>query len=346
MNSIKLDGKNAFALYSMPNQEEAHLVLNSNGSESESIDLNSIEEESGFVFAPFINSNKAEIIKGNRIKLIDLNKLIYSYENEENINFNRINFSTYSEAFYNYLNAFDETFQKAILSRPIDIPVPKDLNPIELFKTLNEKYSSAFVSLIYTSNQGLWLGATPEMLLFETEDDYQTVALAGTLPYQKQVEWGDKEIKEQAIVVDYIKQQLDSLEIQCFKSEARTVQAGNLAHLNTDFLVSKNVEFSELLNILHPTPAVCGMPKGRALELILENELYDRELYTGFIGPSFEETHLFVNLRCMQLFKEKARIYVGGGITKDSELEIEWEETELKAQTILSILENNRTLHP
>jgi len=95
---------------------------------------------------------------------------------------------------------------------------------------------------------------------------------------------------------------------------------------------------------LHPTPAVCGLPKNEAKSFILENENYDRKYYTGFLGElnsdvnGINTSSLYVNLRCMEIAKDEAIIYVGGGITKDSIPEKEWEETVRKTATMKKVL--------
>ena len=111
----------------------------------------------------------------------------------------------------------------------------------------------------------------------------------------------------------------------------------------------------------NPTPAVCGLPKDAAKQFILNNENYNREFYTGFLGElnmktqqkarlgkrnienraytyTKRSTQLYVNLRCMQLKGNKAMVYVGGGITQSSIAEREWEETVSKSLVIKSIL--------
>ena len=110
----------------------------------------------------------------------------------------------------------------------------------------------------------------------------------------------------------------------------------------------------KLIYTLHPTPAVCGLPKIEAMQFILDNESFNREFYTGFLGELNKEvkvqprtgklnienraftynkraSHLFVNLRCMQIKDNELKIYVGGGITKDSVSNKEWEETLTKS---------------
>lgn len=162
----------------------------------------------------------------------------------------------------------------------------------------------------------------------------------------KTVAWTQKEIEEQALVERYI--------ISCFKKirlreydehGPKTVVAGNLLHLRSDFTVDmKATNFPQLgsvmLQLLHPTSAVCGMPLEPALGFLKKNEDHDREFYAGFLGPvNFNNrVSLFVNLRCMQLRDDKALLYAGAGVTIDSVPEHEWEETEMKLNTLLNII--------
>ena len=90
---------------------------------------------------------------------------------------------------------------------------------------------------------------------------------------------------------------------------------------------------------MHPTPAVCGFPKKESKDFILKNERYDRAFYTGFLGElNMSTSELYVNLRCMEIEKESIHIYVGGGITKESDPEKEWNETVAKSKTIKGVL--------
>jgi len=194
------------------------------------------------------------------------------------------------------------------------------------------------------------------------------MALAATQAYRGSldVKWNQKEHDEQQIVANFIfralKKNVHTLKV----SETQSVRAGNLVHLQTKLygtLISKlkEVNLELLINSLHPTPAVCGLPKAQAQEFILTHENYNREFYTGFLGElNFETkieprsskrnienkeyavtkktTQLFVNLRCMQWQEHKAILYVGGGITKDSIPEDEWNETVSKSLIIKNML--------
>jgi isochorismate synthase len=249
------------------------------------------------------------------------------------------------------------TFQKVVLSRTKTAELPADFEVLTAFNRLCAAYPNAFVSLVSLPDEGTyWLGATPETLVsVDAAGEFRTVSLAGTqsatAPDGSVVRpggarWSQKEIEEQALVSRYI--------IECFKkirlreyveNGPKTVQAGNLLHLRTDFCVdTRAVHFPQLgtvmLDLLHPTSAVCGLPKAPALAFIQRHEGYDRSYYSGYLGPVNVggETHLFVNLRTMKIDGARATLYAGAGITEDSDPHAEWLETELKCQTLLGVV--------
>lgn len=230
---------------------------------------------------------------------------------------------------------------KAILSRIKKVPYKQ--TPYAIFKALCERYPKAFVYVCTSPFFGTWVGATPEVLLKEEKGRAHTVALAGTLSTESQESWGAKEREEQDMVRSFISAQLEQLElIPRNGTEVSEVVAGPVKHLCTYFDFELPPEKrSKLITLLHPTPAVCGVPRTAAKKLIEEVETHSRDLYTGFIGLlEKEKVNLFVNLRCAQLKENDAYLYLGGGYTKDSNVLREWEETENKAKTLLSIIEN------
>ena len=143
-------------------------------------------------------------------------------------------------------------------------------------------------------------------------------------------------------IISQIKDQQNGIILKNFSvSDTYTIKAGSLLHLKADIKGEiEEFELKNLLNTLHPTPAVCGLPRASAKSFILSNENYDRTFYTGFLGEINinSETELFVNLRCVEIDGALANIYVGGGITQDSVPEKEWLETCHKTNTIKSIL--------
>ena len=181
-------------------------------------------------------------------------------------------------------------------------------------------------------------------------NEIKTVALAGTQLATKAntVIWQEKEQTEQQLVTDFIVESLEGLVKDITISSPYSVRAGNLWHIKTDISATlKSRKFlQKVITALHPTSAVCGLPKEAAKRFIIENEGYDREYYSGFLGElnidllTFKtlQTDLFVNLRCMKIVKDKAQLYIGCGITKDSDPEKEYLETVNKAMTMKKIL--------
>ena len=191
---------------------------------------------------------------------------------------------------------------------------------------------------------GTWLIATPEVLLERDGMRWHTMALAGTMRYAEQLPpWSDKNLQEQAFVAQYIKQCLDRYSDDITMTGPYTVRSGILAHLRTDFsfTLPDQAPLGAVLSDLHPTPAVCGLPKGEAHRFIMDNELCDRSYYSGFSGPLDIDgkTAMFVSLRCMRIFDDRYRLYAGGGILPQSEEQQEWNETSAKMQAMLSVIE-------
>jgi isochorismate synthase len=243
-------------------------------------------------------------------------------------------------------------FEKIVPSRTKLIDLPKDFDLVRSFEKLCSRYANALVSFVSIPGIGNWLGATPETLVIvENKSIFKTMALAGTLPYQegmnlRTIAWTQKEIEEQALVERYVISCFKKLRIREYEEHGpKTVVAGNVVHLKSDFTVDmKAINFPQLgsvmLQLLHPTSAVCGTPLEPALEFLKQNEGYDREFYSGYLGPVNvgNDLHLYVNLRCMKLTDGKASLYAGAGITFDSIPEKEWEETEMKFNTLLNVI--------
>jgi len=218
----------------------------------------------------------------------------------------------------------------------------RDFNQIdfkESFKKLCTSYPNAF-RYLFNDGQNAWMGAFSETLgkFNKTTHEFETMSLAGTLPMSE--EWTEKEIEEQKPVTSYIQDTLKNYSGNIEISETYDHISGNIKHLRTDFKAQINPEdLDSLINDLHPTPAVCGIPKDFCKKSIQELEKFPRELYSGFIKVETEESVMyFVNLRCAKLYKDSVHVFVGGGITAQSSPEKEWRETELKSEAILKNL--------
>ncbi len=235
-------------------------------------------------------------------------------------------------------------FQKVVLSRKESIKVVN----FDLFKAFDELvqlYSNTFVYCFFHPKIGIWLGATPEQLLKVDNENFKTIALAGTQKDKVSdgIIWQKKEQDEQQFVTDYIVEKLKDIANEVKVSQPYSIKAGSVWHIKTDISGVFNLEFGlkKIIDLLHPTPAVCGLPKLESKAFILENENYNRTFYTGFLGELNIEnqTDLFVNLRCMELEDNNAHLFMGCGITKDSIPEKEWEESINKSGTMKVILD-------
>ena len=245
-------------------------------------------------------------------------------------------------------------FLKVVLSRTKNLDYEKNFDLVALFQQLSKNYPAAFRYFFYIPNVGAWMGATPETLIsVDRNQTFRTMALAGTQAFQpniklRDVAWRQKEIEEQAIVGRYIINCFKKIRLREFEEEGpKTLVAGNLMHLCTRYTVDMQAcNFPQLgtvmLDLLHPTSAVCGMPKAPTLDFILKHENYNREFYSGFLGPVNinQESHMFVNLRCMQFLNDQMVLYAGAGITEDSEPQREWRETEIKCETLSAMVKS------
>jgi len=243
-------------------------------------------------------------------------------------------------------------FDKVVPSRFKELILPPTFHFLDYFHKLCKQYPDALVTITSSPDTGTWVGASPELLIsVDDQQIFRTVAVAGTQARTaaldlKNVQWRQKEIEEQAMVSRYIINCFKKIRLREFDEHGpRTIEAGNLIHLKTEFAVDMHqTNFPQLgsvmLKLLHPTSAVCGMPLEPALKFLKEQEGHDRKFYSGYLGPVNINgaTQIFVNLRCMQVCNNKAILYAGAGVTRDSDPQAEWEETELKMQTLSNII--------
>lgn len=216
-----------------------------------------------------------------------------------------------------------------------------------LAKELAKQYPSAFICIFNHPKISAWICATPETLVKQQDDRFETMSLAGTQPVDApESDWTDKERTEQQIVTDDISERLTNAKVTDLNiSKPESVRAGNVSHLKSQITFKSEKSAIELAKLLHPTPAVNGLPSEKSLEFISKTENGERKYYSGFLGPVGlgQQTQLFVNLRCMEIYDEHFVLHIGGGITKDSQPEAEWEETQHKAKTLKSVIEKLRT---
>lgn len=354
-----LDERNIpFAAYRLPYQDEYRLLIQTESFPMEISDIVELDMQEGFLIAPFPGKNKGKIfllqpdisVQASEInnELIERLKKVKLFDKIKRNPFSYID--TVADDFQNQVdkaksNIVSEKFNKVVLSRVKVEKRPHHLSEEKLFNKFCAAYPHAMVYYLRMPDTGTWMGATPEPLLIEKNGKLKTVSLAGTqvLGSRKleDVKWGAKEIAEQAIVSRFIFNLIDGLGVKDFQIKGpENFQAANLVHLNTSFIFDKKaiqLKKGEFVEILHPTPSICGLPRQEAADFIRSNEKHDRSYYTGVLGPVNDnaETHLYVNLRCMQLFEHEIVLYSGAGITDSSSPEKEWVETSNKLLTLL-----------
>lgn len=236
---------------------------------------------------------------------------------------------------------------KFVPARTIIQGLPEDFDLAKTFLNLCQEYPKAFVNFFHIPKVGSWIGATPETLICTKGKYFQTMALAGTQPAigpdpLANAGWRQKEIAEQALVSRYIVNNFKKIRLREYKEIGpKTVQAGSLLHLRSDFEVDMEAtNFPQLgsvmLKLLHPTSAVCGSPRQEAMEFLAQYETFDRSFFAGYLGPVNieDQTTIYVNLRTAQLQGDQVILYAGAGVTEDSVPEKEWEETSLKCNII------------
>lgn len=338
----------AFAIYRLPHEDHATLIRQSEGEPEEFLSCAELNGRRGFVVAPFQISEQQPLllIRPDVIETVPIEGKFSAAEYSLTSHLSPLT-SSYAIDFASFhAQLVSGTFRKIVLARCADEETPEAIPPLQLFHRACVLYPRMFIALVSTAKSGCWLTATPEILLEGTADAWRTIALAGTMKLEgdqlcgegESLRWSTKNIQEQRIVATYITECLEQFTGDFHEEGPRTVRAANLVHLRSDFTFSlpDSQHLGDLLHTLHPTPAVCGLPKRTAFEFITHNEHTPRRYYSGFMGmlDPAAETHLYVSLRCMNIEGRQYHLYAGGGLLKDSVEELEWAETEAKLETM------------
>ena len=341
-----LHNKLPFVVYCKPNSDAMIGVFQPD----DALHLITDYTESGFAFVSFDGEEKYLIPSENSDVYVEKISLDAFYlPNTNAIGPNDLEKNAFESLVKKGVQAIaNQIFDKVVLSRKETVVI-SNLDIESLLNNLQFNYPNAFNYCFYHPKVGMWFGATPEQFLQVEDTKIKTVALAGTQLFSQSIQWKSKEKQEQKFVTDFIASNLKEFCKDIEVSEPYTSKAGTIVHLKTDISAELNSEkdLGNLIQKLHPTPAVCGFPKENAKQFILENEGYNRKFYTGFLGElnidfrTFKKEHsdLFVNLRCMDIDENTATIYVGCGITKDSIPEMEYIETVNKSMIIRKVLD-------
>ncbi len=332
-----------FVLYCLPNDEKLTCYFQK---DTELYTVNNFSEK-GVKLSPFNSKEPILCISEQNSEVVETKYNIEKLNREETtITESKLEQSSHKRLVAKAIKSIDgKLASKIVVSRCKKIEINQFDFPTIISRLLN-LYPEAFNYVWYHPKTGLWLGATPELLIKTNGIAFTTMALAGTKKIEDNLkpDWTLKEIMEQQYVTDAIAASLQKVTSVIKLSKTYTHNAGSVAHLRTDIsgaLKNGKATLDIIASSLHPTPAVCGTPREYSKEFIEKNEGYDREFYTGFVGPVDQRkasSQLYVNLRCMKIQDNIANLYVGSGITSSSNPEAEWIETHNKLQTMLEVL--------
>ena len=242
--------------------------------------------------------------------------------------------------------------EKAVLAREVVVEAPSAHDPGALHGALRELFPACFCFCV-GSPEGAFCGASPELLVRRRGAGAATVALAGSARRSadpavddhlgEQLLRSEKERSEHRIVARRIERALrpHSVWVEAGREPA-LVKVANIQHMATPIRAQLADPRSamELAAILHPTPAVGGEPRDRALAAIDELEGMDRGWYAGPVGwmDAAEDGELCVALRSALLRDRRAHLYAGAGIVAGSDPAAELAETEVKLGALLPLI--------
>jgi isochorismate synthase len=243
-------------------------------------------------------------------------------------------------------------FEKVVLARSVSLREKGDFDPCALLNHLRRAHPTCAIFAVARPG-AVFLGATPECLVRLADGRVETASVAGSAPRgrspEEDLELGrrlresKKEQTEHAFVVralcDALAPHCDALEV---RESPRLMRLQDIQHLETPITGRLRAPKSilELLDSVHPTPAIAGAPREAALEWLSRNENLDRGWYSGPIGFADSQGggEFYAALRSAVLRGSEARLFAGAGIVDGSDPEAELRETRLKLRAMLAPL--------
>lgn len=244
-------------------------------------------------------------------------------------------------------------FHKIVLAHAVDV---EGTQPVHLFASLDHLrrlYPDCYVFSVSNETGQTFLGASPERLLKLSNQGLITDALAGSAPRGKTAAedaslahallHSRKDRYEHQVVTDFIAQCLLQLGLQPqLSSSPHLLQLPNIQHLRTVIRtpIARNRHLLEILEALHPTPAVAGAPREITCQHIRRHEAFERDLFGAPLGwiDHQGQGEFIVGIRSALIDGNKARLYAGAGIVAASDPDKEVAEIQLKLQVLLGAL--------
>lgn len=240
---------------------------------------------------------------------------------------------------------------KVVAAREVRLTFETPLDPVATVLGLREQAPEC-LRFAFRFDDATFLGATPERLLHKRGRRLETEALAGSIDAgadspERRLQASAKDLEEHALVVSAITSALAPLcDTPRLPARPGVRSLKHLLHLCTPIqaVLSRDTHVLELLERLHPTPAVGGVPTAASLACIERFESFDRGWYAGAIGwfDALDDADFNVALRSGLVRAERAWLYAGAGIVRESRAALEYAETTLKLSAMLSSLRARR----
>lgn len=244
-------------------------------------------------------------------------------------------------------------YEKIVLARAIDLQMNQPYEPLIYLDRLREEFGGCYAFSFANGRGQSFIGVTPERLVQFREQELKTMALAGTVSrgstvgedarLARSLLESEKDLREHRVVIEAIVRRLRRLNLSTTVSERPTLmQLSNVQHLLSTLSsqVEDSLHILDMVEQLHPTPAVGGSPREVTSQIIHSLEPFDRGLYAGAIGyfDARGEGEFVVAIRSALVEGKKARIYAGSGIVEGSDPAREKQETDLKLKAMLPSL--------
>lgn len=253
------------------------------------------------------------------------------------------------------LNTIDgcAPLNKVVLAHALDVPLEAPIDGLSSLYTLRQNHSDCYLFSTQNAQGQTFLCASPEKLLSIQGGCLATEAIAGSIPrgktpsddarYANTLLHDRKELHEHQLVVDFISQRLAHLGLETQRSiRPSLLPLSTIQHLRTPIYadIPPTLHPLDLVATLHPTPAVAGVPREMACDLIQQHEAFERSLYAAPMGwiDYQGDSEFLVGIRSALLDGTQARLYAGAGIVQGSDPQRELDEIELKLRALYSAL--------
>lgn len=244
---------------------------------------------------------------------------------------------------------------KVVLSRLLTVNYAEQLRPADVYANLEALQPKAYVFSAKLGEGRYLMGASPELVFKVENRQLSTHPLAGSAPRNpaasptddaqagEQLMRSAKDRAEHATVVEDIKQRLEPLTEELhLPAVPSLLSTPQLWHLGTRIsgVLKEGLSSLDGARAIHPTPAICGSPRQKALDLIDRLEDFDRGFFGGLVGWMDAEGNgeWALILRCAEVSEKQATLFAGCGVVKDSKPALEHAETATKLSTFAQAL--------